>query len=1198
MQLMLLVLAILVPATAMVAWLLAVELQNTRETARLTVRLLADNTAADVARYLRRNEAILARLAERPATRALDPNFCGQTLAEYLNLHPEFVTLGLRDRQARLVCTSLANPPSTSQVAGSAWFTDGLRREEFSAADALLGPTTGRWVSIQTFPVRDTTGAIAGLLALPVDLLKMGAELLGEVPRSAIVTVLDRTGAVLLRSADPGAFIGKRGPTSAEAATRGMREGFLSTTGMDGVTRLWAYVTIPGVEWRVVAGLPEAEVFAPYEARLRRSLGIGGGILLLALLLAWRIGAAIARPVAGLAAAAAGVAAGDSAARSRADGPAEISAVAQQFNRMLDARDRNEAALRLSDVALKAISQGVVITDVGRTVLSANAAFTTITGHAQADIVGRNCSFLQGPLTDPATVDTMRAACQQGEEFAGQILNYRKDGSSFWNELAISPVRDTQGQLTHFIGVMRDISERITTELERRRNENRLMMAEEMAAIGGWDWHLGYRDSVWSDQLYRIYGRNKSDGVPAFDAWQETIHPDDRERLARCIEKSSAGESSYAIEFRIHAKDSGELRYIDSRGASAVDRHGKVVRVWGVDQDITRRRLEEQSLRESEENLSITLRAIGDAVIATDATGRVTRMNPTAERLCGWPLAEALGRPLADVFRIIHAETGLPAVNPAEQVMRHGEVVGLADHTALIARDGSQFQISDSVAPIHDAAGRIVGVVLVFSDVSGQYQVAQALQLSEERFRSSFTASGVGMAITALDGRWVQVNQALCDIVGYTEAELLQLTFQVMTHPDDLAQDLEHMEALLAGTTRSFQMEKRYIHHDGHPVWISLSVALVRDTGGAPRFTVAHMQDISRRKALEQELRASEQRYRRIVQTAEEGIWTIDAQARTTYVNPKMAAMLGYTTAEMLGRELTDFMDNEGREITQKNLERRRQGISEQHDFKFQRKNGSALWTLMSTNPILDADAAYAGALAMVTDITARRQAEDALRSSLREKEALLREVHHRVKNNLQVVHSLLRLESGRNLEPTARTVLRDMQGRIQSMALLHESLYRSRSFAAVDLGAYLRQVSTQAMRANAAKPGAVRLELDLASVQIGLDQAAPCGLVVNELLSNCLKHAFPDEHSGTVRVELQAVDGSPQLRLRVSDDGVGLPVDFEARRASALGLQLVADLTTQLHGTLSSGSAPGAWVELRFTPQVVEPVAPRPDPL
>ncbi len=1175
---MLMALAILVPALAMVAWLLAVELRDTRATARLTVRLLADNTAADVTRYLRRNEAILARLAERPAARALDPAFCGQTLAEYLNLHPEFVTLGLRDRQARLVCTSLTNPPPAPQVAQSAWFIDGLRREAFSAGDALLGPATGRWVSVQTFPVRNTNEASGGLLALPVDLLKMGAELLGAVPRSAIVTVLDRSGAVLLRSADAGAFIGKRGPASAEAATRGMREGFLSTTSMDGVTRLWAFVTIPGVEWRVVAGLPEAEVFAPYEARLHRSLGIGGGILLLALLLAWRIGAAIARPVAGLAAAAAGVAAGDTAARARADGPAEIAAVAQQFNHMLDARDRNEAALRLSDVALKAISQGVVITGVGRTVVSANAAFATITGYDPSEVMGRSCSFLQGALTDTRTVDAMRAACQQGEEFSGQILNYHKDGHTFWNELTISPVRDANGQLTHFIGVMRDISERRQGEHERRQILERV--ADAFVALDK-NWCYTYVNK----KAGEMFGRDPAQlvGKHIWTEFPEGVG----QAFHHACEKAMADQQQAYIEEYYPPYD----RWFENRIYPAPE--GLSIYFH----DITARKRAESDLRQSEENLSITLRAIGDAVIATDATGRVTRMNPAAERLCGWPLTEALGRPLTEVFRIVDAQTGVAAVNPAQQVMRLGEVVALANHTALIARDGSQFQISDSAAPIHDAAGRIVGVVLVFSDVTGQYQVAQALQLSEERFRSSFTASGVGMAITALDGRWVRVNQALCDIVGYTEAELLQLTYQAITHPDDLAQDHEHMQELLAGTTRNFQMEKRYIHRDGHPVWISLSVALVRDAGAAPLFTVAHMQDINRRKALEHELRASEQRYRRIVQTAEEGIWTIDAQARTTYVNPKMAAMLGYAEAEMLGRALTDFMDQEGRSIAQDNLERRRQGITEQHDFKFRRKDGSDLWSLLATNPILDADGAYAGALAMVTDITARKQAEDALRSSLREKEALLREVHHRVKNNLQVVHSLLRLESGRNLEPAARTVLRDMQGRILSMALLHESLYRSRSIAAVDLGTYLRQVSTQAMRAGAAQPGAVGLELDLASVQIGLDQAAPCGLLVNELLSNCLKHAFPDERSGTVRVELQAVDGSSQLRLRVGDDGVGLPVDFEARRASALGLQLVADLAVQLHGTLSNGSSPGAWVELRFTPQVVDPVAPQPDP-
>ena len=345
------------------------------------------------------------------------------------------------------------------------------------------------------------------------------------------------------------------------------------------------------------------------------------------------------------------------------------------------------------------------------------------------------------------------------------------------------------------------------------------------------------------------------------------------------------------------------------------------------------------------------------------------------------------------------------------------------------------------------------------------------------------------------------------------------------------------------------------------------------------------MQDITRRKALEEELRDSEQRYRRIVQTADEGIWTIDAQARTTYVNPKMADMLGYAEADMLGRPLTDFMDDEGCTIAQDNLERRRQGITEQHDFKFQRRDGSALWTLVATNPVLDAQGGYVGALAMVTDISARRQAEDALRKSLREKEALLREVHHRVKNNLQVVHSLLRLESGRARDQAAKSVLHDMQTRVKSMALLHESLYRAHSFAAVELGAYLQQVGTQVMRAAAIQPGAVRLAFDLAPAQVTLDQAAPCGLLVNELVSNALKHGFPDGRRGEIRLELQPTRDGIRLRLRVSDNGTGLPADFDLRRSQSLGLQLVSDLCQQLGATLDIGPLPQAVFTLEFTP-------------
>ena len=158
------------------------------------------------------------------------------------------------------------------------------------------------------------------------------------------------------------------------------------------------------------------------------------------------------------------------------------------------------------------------------------------------------------------------------------------------------------------------------------------------------------------------------------------------------------------------------------------------------------------------------------------------------------------------------------------------------------------------------------------------------------------------------------------------------------------------------------------------------------------------------------------------------------------------------------------------------------------------------------------------------------------------------------------------------------------MQGRIQAMALLHETLYRSGTFASVDLGAYLGQLATQSFRALNTEPRSIQLDLDLAPVQVGIDKAIPCGLVLNELISNCLKHGLSDRRTGGIRVELQPLDGGPQLRLRVSDTGVGLPADFEARRGRSLGLQLVSDLAKQLGGRLEIEAGPGAVLSLVFT--------------
>jgi|GEM_PF-3276888 len=327
----------------------------------------------------------------------------------------------------------------------------------------------------------------------------------------------------------------------------------------------------------------------------------------------------------------------------------------------------------------------------------------------------------------------------------------------------------------------------------------------------------------------------------------------------------------------------------------------------------------------------------------------------------------------------------------------------------------------------------------------------ETLRASEDVFSSAFEYAPIGVALVSPEGRFIKVNRALGELVGYSGEALLASAFQDLTHPEDLNADLDNLRQLVAGDVRSYQMEKRYVHALGHTVPIQLSVSMVRNPKGEPMYFIAQIQDI-----------------------------------------------------------------------------------------------------------------------------TARKQSQDALEASLREKKALLREVHHRVKNNLQVITSLLRLEASRTAAAGTKLVLKDMQSRIHSMALLHETLYRTGDFGQIDLSIYLRQLSQHLFRGQSAGGGLVRLTLDLAPVQVEIEHAIPCGLIVNELLTNSLKHGFAEGQGGEVRLILRP-EGAAEVRVEVADNGAGLPQDFETRRTRSLGMQLVADLARQLGGLFEVGTGPGA---------------------
>jgi len=335
------------------------------------------------------------------------------------------------------------------------------------------------------------------------------------------------------------------------------------------------------------------------------------------------------------------------------------------------------------------------------------------------------------------------------------------------------------------------------------------------------------------------------------------------------------------------------------------------------------------------------------------------------------------------------------------------------------------------------------------------------------------------------------------------------------------------------------------------------------------------------------EQRLADERLRnlsRIVEQAPISIAITDLSGALEYVNPMFSEVTGYTADEVLGKN-PRILQSGGtpKEVFVDMWRALVSGHVWRGEFENRKKSGETYVELAVIAPVVGPQGLPTHYVALKEDITGRKAAEAALEASLQEKKALLREVHHRVKNNLQVITSLLRLEAGRSGDEGTRLVPKDMQGRILSMSLLHETLYRTGDFGRVELTNYLRQLSQQLFRAHNSGSAQARLVLDLSPVQVDLDQAIPCGLIVNEMLTNSLKHGFTEGGEGEVRLVLRPEDDE-HVHLEVGDTGVGLPADFEARRGRSLGMQLIADLARQLGGRLDIGEGPGAHFVVVFS--------------
>ena len=296
---------------------------------------------------------------------------------------------------------------------------------------------------------------------------------------------------------------------------------------------------------------------------------------------------------------------------------------------------------------------------------------------------------------------------------------------------------------TYLVGVGLDMTDEIEIKLALKESEERFRQIAENIKEVFWlfDWSA-QRVLYVSPAFDQIWGRSREDLYARYDEWSESIHPEDLNHARQTFDRILETGGGEPREYRIVRPDGAE-RWISDIGYAIRDENNKVVRIAGIVEDITERKQTQEALARERERLAVTLRSIGDAVITTDRDGRIVLMNRIAETLTGWNEADALGRNLMEVFRIVDKRTGTACANPVDKVLDSGKIVALANHTVLVARNGQEFAIADSGAPIRNARNDIIGVVLVFRDITGQERIEKELMKMEKLKSLGVLAGGI-----------------------------------------------------------------------------------------------------------------------------------------------------------------------------------------------------------------------------------------------------------------------------------------------------------------------------------------------------------------------------------------------------------------------------------------------------------------------
>jgi PAS domain S-box-containing protein len=861
-------------------------------------------------------------------------------------------------------------------------------------------------------------------------------------------------------------------------------------------------------------------------------------------------------------------------------------------------------------------TNGVVITDAEGRVEWVNAAFTRMTGFELGDIKGRKPGqVLQGPETDRATIERLRQAERRGEPCHVEILNYTKQGRTFWQALEIQPVRERSGRLVNFVANVTDVTTERDDKIRLEHLSQRLKLATRAAELGVWEWDAVKQTAIWDGRALEIYGLAPDQFAGKPDDWIKRVHPEDRVRAEAAMHAIRQGANSAQQEFRIIRGNDGAIRYISSSSLAERDEQGRLLRIIGTDRDVTAERETTQQLQNVNERLQLALRSSSYGVWEYDVVNNRRHWDERVLEMYGLRPDQFDGSAAA-WRRTFHPED-LPAVEAQVAQVLAGAAADYDLQYRIIRPDGAIRHIEAHGHVQRDATGRPARLVGLSRDVTESKHLEQALELAEQRWQLAIEGTNDSVWDWDVTTGHVYHDERWTRLLGYEPGELESTIegWKELAHPDDLPANEVAIQEHFAQRTTFYCHELRMRARDGSWRWILDRGKVVRRApDGRPLRMVGTHSDVTQRRELEERLRKTEQIAQEVSRIAQIGGWEIDLiTSRVTWnegtrrihevddaFQPSVESMWQFFAAEALPtvqgalRDATPTQPSFDIEVPMTTARGRRIWVRMLGHGEF--SNGRAV--------------SVRGA---IQDITARHESEEARREleaqlfqaqKMETLGTLAGGIAHDFNNLLTGIIGYHEL-AGDSLpaEHPARECLAEARhASLRARELVEQILTFGRQsgnaeHVPLDLGSVIEE-ARRFLRATL--PANVNIDVDAAPhCSPVMGDATQIHQVVLNLGSNAA-HAMR-QNGGTLRIALEPAEVSPDLaltlggppassyvRLSVSDTGHGMDESTRrrifdpffttknTREGTGLGLAVVHGIVRSHRGAIDVESTPG----------------------